>query len=1164
MRAIERALTVSLLLVGSVSAAPRATAQGVPPLTPNVMLLVDTSGSMQRLGSCACTTDACTECLPRCDGTLTGTNQLNRWGTVVSALTGEFQNYTCRGQARPTTTSEPDFGYFLPHFAITSTTQNLNGILDTYANRVKFGLMTYDNVPTLTTQASLVTSAAWGSSLAGSDEAPGDFSYGPDVEFRVPGCASPFKMNSGARNYRATGRGRLLSPGTDATDTVSSSNAIQAELLSLRPFGATPTAGMLEDLQHFYENDPAVNRTGDIYRSCRKQYVILLTDGYPNGDMRGAPYYCENAGGGCPYDLPEAIAAELCMPVNGTCTGFVDGIFVIGFQVSGDPAAVARLNAIAANGGTDAAAYTSDVNDTNKAFFANDVAALRAALEIALNQAAPDAQSRAIPLLASSAASPDLDTQGPAVVPRTNAAQFQLNAGFVIPRGGGPWSGVLERNRTTCNGLTPTPQPVDDTDRFETILEQRSTADKTDLTNYDSGPTSTRNLFTVRPASATNTQGYLVGTGVQSSLPSFGQATTASATGGGSRGSGGSNCAAAPSVPPTLNPTDIVPVESGLGIVPFTWGSMGSNAAYFGAGATDATAQAAIAWVRGQRGGSSKLSDIYHSTPVLVSRPRSNLADESYNLFRRDVVANRPPVIYVGTNDGVLHAFIAEDVTVSRGNTNTTYKAGHELWGFIPPYVLPLLRSASGAHVYTVDGPPIVREVFFQRTPGMQPDGSIYHTILIVPMGLGGGAYVALDVTDPFTPKFMWQFAAGSEIGTTLGVPALGQVLVNTTGNVLQERAIALLPGGAATALDATTCGAIAGGDAWNAGQACTPNGRGLTALNRASAAASNFHRCWSTRGRHMYFLDPATGRTVTHLGSEVFDAPMTGGTSLFSGEIGTIATRAFAADADSVLWRIDLSSTNPQNWDAIPFADMFVDLRNSVPVGGQPAYGAPVISTDLEGRLVITQGTGNTEDFNSTAPNRVVSYTETITHTSATSYTVGLRTNWIQPLGSVGNHGEMLSGPMNLFDSVSYFTTYRPRIGENGACGLGTSYIWGVDYLDSNGTSVIGRIPGTGTPPTPVTNIPYDNQVIMGVAIGQSLTCSSFDNVNYNVYDPFLGQRGAAPFSGAGGGGFEAVALANGSGSTPIGGSQFREVTLDLASPSSTTRISGVAGRAE
>ena len=69
-------------------------------------------------------------------------------------------------------------------------------------------------------------------------------------------------------------------------------------------------------------------------------------------------------------------------------------------------------------------------------------------------------------------------------------------------------------------------------------------------------------------------------------------------------------------------------------------------------------------------GGSWKLGDIYHSTPVIVGSPlRKEL----------DSFADRPHLVLVGANDGMLHAFEDSD--------------GTELWSYIPNCLLGKLHN---------------------------------------------------------------------------------------------------------------------------------------------------------------------------------------------------------------------------------------------------------------------------------------------------------------------------------------------------------------------------------------------------------------------------------------------------------------------------------------
>ncbi len=150
-----------------------------------------------------------------------------------------------------------------------------------------------------------------------------------------------------------------------------------------------------------------------------------------------------------------------------------------------------------------------------------------------------------------------------------------------------------------------------------------------------------------------------------------------------------------------------------------------------------------IKWVRGswvnglrERPDDWKLGDIIHSTPVVVGAPNHFTLDESYQTFM-DTWSNRTRTIYVGGNDGMLHSF-----------DSTT---GEENWAFIPEFGLKALSDIADpnyCHKYSCDLTPSVRDMLI--------DGS-WRTILVSGQRDGGASYFALDVTDPSTPKFMWE-----------------------------------------------------------------------------------------------------------------------------------------------------------------------------------------------------------------------------------------------------------------------------------------------------------------------------------------------------------------------------------------------------------------------
>jgi hypothetical protein len=188
--------------------------------------------------------------------------------------------------------------------------------------------------------------------------------------------------------------------------------SIQSTLMApdLRPHGATPVAAMLEDLEYYFSSHedvrPSNGTTGDPYRECRQRYAILLTDGRPNMDFRGHPYYCEHYGGTdsggvvsggidrCPYDTPENTASRLT-----SAAGPLDGLYVIGMNIrANDAPARTTLNAIATAG------ETCPLGGGDCARFPASASDLRVDFEEILRQTAPGTTTRTVPAFSAAGA----------------------------------------------------------------------------------------------------------------------------------------------------------------------------------------------------------------------------------------------------------------------------------------------------------------------------------------------------------------------------------------------------------------------------------------------------------------------------------------------------------------------------------------------------------------------------------------------------------------------------------------------------------------------------------------------------------------------------------------------------------------------------------------
>ncbi len=178
-----------------------------------------------------------------------------------------------------------------------------------------------------------------------------------------------------------------------------------------------------------------------------------------------------------------------------------------------------------------------------------------------------------------------------------------------------------------------------------------------------------------------------------------------------------------------------------------------------------ATAQSRLGFLRGDRSleGTTMrlrdglLGDIVNSGPVYVAAPSASIADVDYPTFYNNN-KNRTRAVYVGANDGMLHAFNA-----------TT---GAELFGYVPNAVFPnLAQLSSTAYVHRsyVDATPAVAEAKL---------GTGWATVLVSGMGGGAQGLFALDVTDPASmgaADALWEFTDkdDADMGNVMSPPQI-------------------------------------------------------------------------------------------------------------------------------------------------------------------------------------------------------------------------------------------------------------------------------------------------------------------------------------------------------------------------------------------------------
>ena len=159
------------------------------------------------------------------------------------------------------------------------------------------------------------------------------------------------------------------------------------------------------------------------------------------------------------------------------------------------------------------------------------------------------------------------------------------------------------------------------------------------------------------------------------------------------------------------------------------------------------------------------LGDIASSKPAYLRDPRKAYTESSYFTYQEDN-QDRQPTVFVGANDGMLHAFDAA--------------TGEELWAYAPRITMKKLYAQASttyatSHQFTVDGSPEVADVKI---------GDRWRAVLVAGLNAGGRGYYALDVTDPANPEALWELCADpavcsginydADIGLSFGSAQIG------------------------------------------------------------------------------------------------------------------------------------------------------------------------------------------------------------------------------------------------------------------------------------------------------------------------------------------------------------------------------------------------------
>ncbi|MCB5185944.1 pyrrolo-quinoline quinone [Methylobacillus gramineus] len=282
------------------------------------------------------------------------------------------------------------------------------------------------------------------------------------------------------------------------------------------------------------------------------------------------------------------------------------------------------------------------------------------------------------------------------------------------------------------------------------------------------------------------------------------------------------------------------------------------------------------------------LGDIVKSTPVYVKVPRFDYLDNvspTYQEYKATQASTRNGMVYIGANDGMMHAFRAQD--------------GVEAWAYIPKNVMPNLykladKNYGSNHQFYVDGSSRTFDVY-------DTTSNSWKTILVGSLNNGGRGYFALDITNESAPKALWEFCH-----TETYCALFDQDLGYSYGNAV----IAKLPVGNA-----------------NAGRWVVIVTSGYNNVSPGSGEG------------YVYILDAITGALIQKISTGVGTQATPSGLARISGwavngNFDAAVNYIYGGDLQGNLWKVNLTQ---------PSATISRMARLTDPAGiGQPVSTAP------------------------------------------------------------------------------------------------------------------------------------------------------------------------------------------------------------------------------
>lgn len=420
-----------------------------------------------------------------------------------------------------------------------------------------------------------------------------------------------------------------------------------------------------------------------------------------------------------------------------------------------------------------------------------------------------------------------------------------------------------------------------------------------------------------------------------------------------------------------------------------------------------------IRWARGE--------DVLNEDGDASTTTRKAMGDPLHSppavVIYGGTVESPDAVVYVTTNDGYLHAFDSQN--------------GTELWAYVPQELLPRLKALyfndpAPQRPYGLDGEITVLKYDVNGDGIVNGDDRV---ILYFGAGRGGDRYYAIDVTNKNQPRYLWSI--GPEVlpgvGQTWSQPTVARV--NVAGATQNSQKLVLIVGGG---YDVTQDSVIYGED---------------------------------SVGNRLYIIDAIRGTLLWSAGPSGADLNLDRMTHSIPSAVAVLDTnsdgfadRMYVGDTAAQLWRFDITNGNPRN--SLVAGGVMASLGTKDDATPQAAharrfYSKPDVAalqrTDNPPILNIAIGSGyRGHPLNTATQDRFYSIRDLQPFTKKTQAQYDSATilrdsdliditsdtkavvpsngpGWKLLLNLPNWQGEKSLSPSNTFDNKIFFTTYVP-----------------------------------------------------------------------------------------------------------------------------------------